>query len=207
MDEKRVRTLFSRWLEADEDTSSIGKAYSKNWGTRYYTCSTNRRMLLVSWSHFDNKFVSKEVPIGDAYAYLRKKGIVTIPFDHPYLFKEKEMAIYKGLLDIALSALPEGEELVTITRARKGFLSYLLAISDNSLVILRKRRKSREVLDAQSYRLSELKELSLLYGKKRVVMEVPYENNFNLRLKVVTADKRVELYGIVTIDGWGGTAA
>jgi hypothetical protein len=207
LDEDRVRNLFKRWLEPDEETISIGKAYSKNWGTRYYTCSTDQRVLLVSWSHSNNEFVSKEVPIGNTDAYLKKKRIVLIPFDQPFLFEDKELVVYERLRDIILSNLPDGEELISMARARRNFLSYLLAISNNSLVVLRIKRKRREVLNAQAYKISELKELSLLYGKKRVVMEVPYENNFNLILKVEKADSKAELYSIMTVYGWGGTAA
>jgi hypothetical protein len=204
MDESRVRNLFKRWLEPGEEALSIGKAFNKNWYTCYYTCQTSRRMLFMRWNPYDEKFVVKDKPLDQYSSFMQRKKIIAIPFDQPYLIGKKEQAIYEKLLKIARSGIPQGEGLISMARVNRGSLSHLLIISDNNLVVVRIERRSLRVLSTQVHVLADLKELLLLNGKKRVVMEVPFEKCPGLRVKLTTADGKTESYVVKDILGRGG---
>ncbi len=204
MDEERAKKVLRSFLMPGEALESVGKAINYRWGRNYYVGTTGTRAILLNWSFDNDRYVVTEVPLEKMDEFMRRKRIRPISFNTPFLIRKKDLSLYERLKELVSGDLEAEERLVSFAKARKGFKDFLIAITDKRILVYRMGGKA-SLKNAESFAFSELVDASLLYGKKPMTMEIPYEGNCNLRFRLSMADGTVRTYNIVGLSGYVNT--
>ncbi len=204
MDEERASKVLRSFLKPGEMLESVEKAINYRWGRNYYVGITETRAILLNWSFYNDRYMLTEVPREGMDEFMRRKRIRPISFDTPFLTREKDFALYERLKGAVSGDLEAGERLISFAKARRAFKNFLIAITDRRIMMYGMGRKT-SLQGPENISFSSLRDAALLYGKKPVAMEIPYEGNYNLKIKLSLLDGTVETYNIIGLSSYSTT--